>query len=162
MSFSVYKSTVLIGYQKAGVSGPRGQLISAYLGNPKYPGEWTQIRINEGEGLFLHGRTKKKLLWWLSEQWLAEGDLVRISTKVAETGVGQDEDRTMELTFSMDTSNSLIEVRWPGLGYKDFPLLKGRLREISRTSLGLERELRAHAVLDEAFDEVRTVDGSLG
>lgn len=155
-----FKVIALVGYCKAGVSGPRGQVISACLGSPKFPDQWTEVKISEGDGIFLHGRTRKKMLWWLSEQWLIETDLIRVETKVAELGVGRDEDRTMTLIFALDPTCSLVEVRWPGLGYRDYPLLKGRLREISRVSLSDMRELQIRPVREDEFDTNRKGEGN--
>lgn len=149
MGVPLYKAAVLMGYQKAGVAGPRGQLISVSIGSPVYPGQWYELKIGEGAGIYMHGRTKRPMCWWVSEQWLADRDLVRITTKVGIAGVGRDDERSMELIFSVDPTAPLVEVKWKGLGYRDWPLLKGHVREVSRTTPQMERDISITAVYDE-------------
>jgi hypothetical protein len=155
MGVPLYKVAVLMGYQKAHVAGPRGQLISVALGSPMYPGQWIELKPGDGTGMYLHARTKKPMRWWVSEQWLAQGDLIRIETKVAEAGVGRDEKRSVEMVWSVESSAELVEVRWRGLGYKDWPLMVGRVREVSRTSPEIARDLSVAAVFHEGYDIVQ-------
>jgi len=151
----LYKAAVLMGYQKAHVAGPRGQLIRVSIGSPLFPGQWTELKIGDGSGMYMHGRTKKPMLWWVAEQWLADGDLLKIETKVGEAGVGRDETRSMEMVFSIDPRAPLVEVKWKGLGYRDWPLLKARVREVSRTTPQMERDISITAVYDDRQDGPR-------
>lgn len=152
MTVPVYKVALMLGYQKAHVAGPRGQIIAASIGSPLFPGQWLGLKVGEGSGIYLHGRTKKPMCWWVSEQWLARGDLIQIETKVAEAGVGRDEKRSLSMVWTVDPDASLIELRWPGIGYKDWPIAKGRIREVSRSSPEIERNIHITAVYDGGFD----------
>lgn len=134
MEITVYKTCVQVGYQKAGALSSRGMLIQASYGTPSAPGVWTAVDMGKGEGVSLHARTKKPYWWWLADVWLAEGDLLKLTTKVAVAGAGQDEDRSMDLLFSIDPNAGVVEVSWPGIGYKDYPLARGCLREINRST----------------------------
>ena len=156
MPIPIYKVLAVIGYQKAGVSGSRGQIVSVGYSAPGTTDDWTEFRIGEGDGIYLHSRTKKPMCWWMVEEWLAEGDRVRLQTKVAEQGVGRDDDRTATLLFVVDPAAPVVTVTWQGLGYKNEPLLKGRLVEIARTSLADERRIRqVEPKKEEGFDETR-------
>jgi len=161
MGVPTYKVALMMGYQKAHVAGPRGQIISVAIGSPLFPGQWCSLKVGDGTGIYLHGRTKKPMCWWVSEQWLAEGDLIRIETKVAEAGVGRDEKRSIDMIWAVDPSSQLIELRWHGIGYKDWPIMKGRVREVSRTSPEIQRDLSITAVYDaETFASIQDGDAA--
>lgn len=155
MRIPIYKVAIQVGFQKAGVLGPRGQLIRAEFGHPNQE-KWTEVRICEGDGARLDPKTKRPMVWWMSEQWLSQGDLIRVSTKVAQAGVGVDEDRTMDLLYQVDPSQSVVEVKWSGVGYKNYFLLKGCLRELARSSRAEQRQIKEiDPVTAEGFGEVR-------
>lgn len=154
MRIPIYKVVVTIGYQKAGASG-RGQLIKAAIRDAEDQGDWTDIDKNDGEGVYLHGQ-KKNMMWWSGELWLAIGDKIKISTKVGIVGQGADEDLTMDLIFVVDPSSPLVAVTWPSVGYKGYPLLKGKVREIARASKADERRMmQIDPLFENGFDEVR-------
>ncbi len=141
MKIPIYKVALVIGYEKAGVSGARGQLVKAEIGRPDND-ERMEIQIGEPEGVWMHGRTKEKKQWWMSVQWLCEGDLVYISVKVGIAGVGTDEDRTADYIFQVDPSVAVIEFGPHGVGFKDYFIAKGRLRMVAGLSKAEERQVK--------------------
>lgn len=154
MRIAVHKVVVTIGYQKAGASG-RGQLIKAAIRDGDDCGDWTEIDKNDGDGIYLHGH-KKNMMWWSGELWLAANDKIRISTKVGIVGQGTDEDLTMDLIFVVDPTAPLVAVTWPGIGYKGYPLLKGKVVEVARASKADERRtMQIDPLFEQGFDEVR-------
>lgn len=159
-----YKVTALVGYQKAGVSGPRGQVVSVHYSQYDYPDDWQEVRIGEGEGAYPHARTLKPMCWWVAELYLASGDKVRLTTKVGIRGVGADEERSWDMMFDVDEKAPVVTLTWNGIGYRHWPLLRGRLREIYRSDKATQRDIRIinpkyegnEETTKETFREVKT------
>jgi len=155
MKIPVYKVVVTIGYQKAGVSGNRGQLIRAFIRDALDQGDWYEIDRGQGDGVYLHA-PKKNMMWWSGELWLGEHDKVKISTKVGIVGQGTDEDLTMDMIFIIEPSAPLVSVTWPGIGYKGYPLLKGRVQEVARSSKADERRItQIEPLMEQGFEDIR-------
>lgn len=158
MRIPIFKAVVTIGYQKGGVSGNRGQLIQAFIRDADDEGDWSEIDKDQGDGIYLHGQ-KKHMMWWSGELWLAASDKIKISTKVGIVGQGADEDMTMDLVFAIDPDAPLVAVSWQGIGYKGYPLLKGKVRELARTSMAEHRRItQIEPLMEQGFEEVRYVD----
>jgi len=146
-----YKVTAMVGYQKAGVSGPRGQVVSVHYSQYDYPDDWQEVRWGEGEGAYAHARNKR-MCWWTAELYLASGDKVRLTTKVGIRGVGPDEERSWDMMFDVDEKAPVVTLTWNGIGYRHWPLLRGRLREIYRSDAIKKRDVR---VLEPKWEMAR-------
>lgn len=162
MKIPIYKVGLVVGYEKAGVTNSRGQLVRAFIGRPDSD-EKMEVQLGEPPGVWMHARTKQQRQWWMSEQWLAEGDLVRVVMKVGIAGVGIDEERTGEMLYQVDPNEKVREVGVAGVGFKGYYLVKGRLHELARTSEAQRRQLvEIDPMSEEGYDEVRYLEVSDG
>jgi hypothetical protein len=73
------------------------------------------------------GRRKRES-WWGGSIDLFPGSAVRVETKVGVRGSGPDTERTTCQSFLVDAESDLTTVALPRVGYRHYPLLKGRLR----------------------------------
>lgn len=161
MIIDVYKTVAVVGYQKgvAHGAGGLGQLVRCWYGSPERPDEWTEIQMGRDDGVYLNEKSKQPVAWWAAELWLAAGDLVKIETRLARIGIGQDANRSADLMYRVDPSSPLVEVAWPGVGFKDYYLLKGYLAEVMRSTKAEQRRIREiDPVVAHGFSESRKVE----
>lgn len=158
MRIPTYKVVAMVGYQKAGVRGPSGQIIDVSIADPLRQDEWMSVRVGDGDGIYLHQKQNKPMVWWHAELWLAAKDVIKITTKVGILGQGTDEERTMDLLFAVDPNAPLVSVSHPGLGYGGYPILRGRVREIARSSKADTRRMKIEQHLDSGWDETRVLE----
>lgn len=86
--------------------------------------------------------------WWAVSLDLEEGQVIRLETKVGARGKGQDSDRTTEQWFTVNPDYPVIEIRVPKVGFKRYPLLKGKLQTISAKTLQEEKDALIENLLD--------------
>lgn len=91
--------------------------------------------------------------WWIVSLELSKGSVVKLDTKVGVRGKGQDSERTTCQWFTVDPEYPIKEIRVPRVGFKNYPLLKGRLKTISSKSLQDETEQMIEGLLNENEDE---------
>lgn len=122
---------VQIGYSK--IIGRRkvGQLVRAYINDNEI--SWNDY-MYEGKYLTSRLETSKGVLWYLSDMDLNENDTLRIDVKTSIAKVGTDEERTFESIYYVNESAPVREIFIPGVGKKNYPLIKGRILEIGSVS----------------------------
>jgi len=86
--------------------------------------------------------------WWAVSLDLQEGQVIRLETKVGARGKGQDSDRTTEQWFTVNPDYPVIEIRVPRVGFKSYPLLKGKLQVISAKTMQEEKDALIENLLD--------------
>lgn len=86
--------------------------------------------------------------WWAVSLDLEEGQVIRLETKVGARGKGQDSDRTTEQWFTVNPDYPITEIRVPKVGFKRYPLLKGKLQTISAKTLQEEKDALIENLLD--------------
>lgn len=161
MIIDIYKTVAVVGYQKGAAQGAGGlgQLVRCWYGSPERPDEWTEVQMGKDDGVYLNEMTKQPIRWWAAELWLAAGDTLKVETRLARIGVGQDGNRSADLMYRVDPAAPLVEVAWPGVGFKDYYLLKGYLVEIMRSTKAEQRRIREiDPVVAHGFDETRKAE----
>jgi hypothetical protein len=131
---------VQIGFRK---TVKEGQLIAVTVNSQEidrdcYPGKY----LND----LAHRHTNS---WYLAELDCKEGDIIVIDVKTGIRQRGQDENRTFRTTFRVDPTMEITTYEVPNVGMWGFPLLKGRVEEISTVSKVDERRNEAEALLDD-------------
>lgn len=135
-----------IGYSKAAGGRKAGQRISVFVDDVEC------TLGSEGKYLtsFLEG--KKGQLWYFWKDEVRSGAVIRLEVQTGVVGVGQDERRTFDAVYVMDDSVAVQELNVQGVGYKGYPLLKGRFRELGSVSGEDRREAEIDTFLaDENF-----------
>lgn len=69
--------------------------------------------------------------WWAVTLDLDEGQVIKLTTLAGVAGKGRDTDRTTEQWFTPNEDYGSIEIRVPKVGFKRYPLLKGKLQTVS-------------------------------
>lgn len=125
-----------IGYRKA-IRTKDGQLIKAYINKDE---------VSRKDGEYQHDRTTPGMAWYLARRDVPPESEIKVEVKTGIIGVGTDENRTFEMVFIADPEAEVIEVKSPQLGYKNRPIIKGRLRQISYLSEADKREQRLYTI----------------
>jgi len=90
--------------------------------------------------------------WWACNLELPHGAVIKLETKVGVAGRGQDSDRTTEQWFLVNPDYPITEVRVPRVGFKSYPLLKGKLETISSKTQQEEKDNLIENLLSEVED----------
>lgn len=125
-----------IGYRKA-LRTKDGQLIRAYINNDE---------VSRKEGEYLHDRTVPGQAWYLAVRDIPPESEIKVSVKTGIVGIGTDENRTFEMVFIANPNAELIEVKSPLLGYKNHPIIKGRLIQTSHISEADKRQQKIYTL----------------
>lgn len=141
---------IQIGFKKSSFRNKKGQIIRAWINDQevswsddcKTGGYWL---TSPAEGR-LNGET-----WYVWEGDLSSGDLVRLDVRTGIAGVGSDESRTFESLYQVDENADIKEITVPGVGKKNFPIIKGRLAEIGSVSAKDKRQMGAEDFIDGEF-----------
>ena len=135
------KVAIQIGYKKG------RQVIEAWVNE-------SSCSAQEDNGMFLTSRAdtnKKGAFWYLWSNEVSTGDVIDISVKTGIPGVGQDENLTFEASYMVDENVDVREVIIPGVGMGNYPLIKGRLVDVSFVSEADKRLDAVSSFLEEGF-----------
>lgn len=126
---------VQIGYLKSGGRRREGQLIRAWV-------DEIECSWHDDAGRYLTSRAEasRGQLWYLWQSDVEAEGVIRIEVKTSLRGIGPDEGRTFESLYYLSPEAPVREIEVRGVGYKGYPLLKGRLVEMGTVSKQDERE----------------------
>ncbi len=101
-----------------------GQLIEVYHNNVKL--------TMEGGDYLTPMSSRKTKMFYLKPVECKEGDLLKVDCKVGLRLLGEDEDRTFQALFKVDSTIQDKHFVFPKVGYGyGFPILKGSIDQIS-------------------------------
>lgn len=140
------KVIIQIGYRKISNRSREGQLVQAWLNDVEC--SWSTLG-DGGRYITSRADSSKGYLWYLWQGLVSPEDVIRLSVKTSLAKVGTDERRTFEALYSVREESAVREIMFPGVGYKGYPLIKGRVVEIASVS---EQDKRA-AELDEFLEQ---------
>ncbi len=89
--------------------------------------------------------------WYLGELECVDGDVIVIEAKTGIRQKGPDDKRTFRMSFSVNSKAAVRTVEIPNVGQWGYPLLKGRVEEVSSITKADERRQSAESMLDGEF-----------
>jgi len=125
-----------------------GQLINAWVEGDvvdwkSFPGYWLTPQQSE---------KTRYMMWHLCDLDVEEGANIKISVKTGIRNQGKDEARTVDMFFRMGSeADEIVEIRIPGVGFRHYPILKGRVIELKSESTEQTREKGAGDFLTDGF-----------
>ena len=149
------KLLLQIGYRKTSMRSREGQLVQAWVNDIEcswsspMAGLGAPVQAAAGRYITSKVEAEKGALWYLWKGEVGNADIIRLSVKTFLAKVGVDERRTFDALYSMREDAPVREIFVPGVGHKDYPLLKGRIVEVASVS---EQDKRI-AELNEFVEE---------
>lgn len=131
----------LFGFKK---SFKEGYVVNVYVDDVKLTGD------SEGAQFVSNPAHRGREAWWVTSLELNEGSVIRLETKAGVRGKGQDSDRTTDQWFAVNPDYPVVEIRVPRIGFKRYPLLKGKLHTVSSQT---EQEAK-DAVIESLLEEI--------
>jgi hypothetical protein len=137
------------GFQRSAGRRP-GQLVKAFLVF-KDGGEeaisWSQ---DPEQGSFLSDRIdKQRFCWYMSKKYMTHGDVLRVEIFTGARGLGEDPNLTQQRLYLLDENAPVREFIVPNVGFKRFPLVKGRLQLVNETSRRDRIEVELSSMIDD-------------
>lgn len=134
------KLLLQIGYRKISTRSREGQLVQAWVNDVEC--SWSSSLAGLGApgqartGKYITSKVdaEKGVLWYLWKGEVGSEDTVRLSVKTFLAKVGVDEKRTFDALYAVREGAPVREVSVPGVGHRDYPLVKGRIVEIASVS----------------------------
>lgn len=103
-----------------------GQVVKVSIGG---------VEVSKSGMQFISNPAKRRTeCWWAGSLTVAAGETIELETMAGVPGMGPDTERTSHQWFIADPEAEIREIEIDGIGYKGYPLLKGRLRPISTQS----------------------------
>jgi len=136
---------VQIGYTK---NKKQTQTVKAYVDD-------LELHWNDNSGKYLTSHKDRKfrnMLWYMYELDLSIESVLRLSVKTYLNGAGIDEERTFEALYQgCDEDDPIKSVDISGVGLRNYPLIKGRIQELSIVSEDDKRKSEIEDFLNEGF-----------
>ena len=145
----IMRIVVQIGYQKARGRRRQGQLVRAYHNDLEL--SWSSFSCAEGKYLTAKSDAQKGFLWYLCDLDLEDSEVLKLEAKTSILGAGVDEQKTFEALYVVNHDAPVREIFVPGVGFKGYPLLKGRILEMGSVSAADNRKLEIDSFLREGF-----------
>lgn len=152
------RKTLECGLREGSETSKKIERIFALFGFKKSFKEGYVVRVtvddrelngnSEGAQFVSNPANRGREAWWAIALELEEGQVVKLETKVGVSGKGQDSDRTTEQWFTVNPDYPIEEIRVPKVGFRRYPLLKGKLQTISAKTLQEEKD----AVIEDLLD----------
>jgi hypothetical protein len=134
---------VQIGYQKSIGKRP-GQLVKAFICFRDGGEESIEWSSDPEQGSYLTERAKsREMCWYMAKRSLSDGDAIRFEIFTGRQGLGEDTQLTMKKLYRFDENTPVREFSESYVGFRRFPLVKGRFVEIESVSKRdeMDREL---------------------
>ena len=142
---------IQVGYQKS-VGKRSGQLVKAFLVYKSGLEEEVNWSTDPDHGKYLTDRSDihSGMCWYLAKRFLGDGDQVRLEIFTGHRGKGEDTRLTQKRMYVLDPTSPVREFFIPHVGFRKFPVLKGRFLDVAAVSKRdeVERDL-AEFVDDE-------------
>ena len=109
---------------------------------------------NSGKYLTPYSSSQKGIIWYLWDGDLDPGDLIRIKTVchvATHNGKVIDEDKTFASIYTAELEAPVNEIYFKGIGFKGYPLLKGRFTLMHSES---ETDKREASIVDFMRDDL--------
>lgn len=133
-----------IGYVK---TQKRTQIIKAFINDIEC--SWDD---KSGQFLTTHkDRQMKSTIWYLYEVDLQPDDILQISVSTFLTGIGKDHELTFDSLYYCDEDAPVRTIDASQVGMRGYPLLKGRILELSSISSDDERKQQIEDFLNKDF-----------
>jgi len=134
---------VQIGFKR---TRKEGQKISARIVTANEPVGWTNY-----PGKWLTAVAERQTVCWhLCELELEPGMVLSVTCHTGLRGLGPDEKRTFSHVYRVGSeTDPVLSVEIPGVGHGKYPVVKGRLIEMSEVTAEDLREKDVEQFLDE-------------
>ena len=117
-----------------------GQLITVSVNN-------NSVDMTQGEYLTSQAERHKRL-FYMKPIDCKDGDLITLESKVGIRTLGVDEYNSFTAVFQVNESNTESEFKWAGVGYPNFPLIKGKINQVSIITAKELRESKIKAKIN--------------
>jgi hypothetical protein len=125
----------------------RTQFVKAYINDQEQ--SW-----NGGEGQFLTShkdRVARGMIWFMCDVDLQPDDVLKIEAKTFLPGIGLDEEKTFESLYYANDESPVRSIEITEVGFKGYPLIKGRILEIGSVSEMDKRKADLEDFMNEGF-----------
>lgn len=134
---------VQVGWQR---TKREGQKLQAWVNNDaitwdSFPGRWLTPMAD-----------REWRCWHLCELDVEPGDRITLTCKTGLRRKGKDEARTFDMIYVVGTeTDDVEELDRRGVGYGNYPIIKGRVKELADVSAADQRERETEQFLDMEF-----------
>lgn len=128
-------------------SGKKNQSISAFINDCK-------VAWGDDSGFYLtthKDRILKNMVWYMYEADLGVEDVLTLKVETFLKGIGKDHELTFDILYYPDDTAPIKSVEMSNVGMRGYPLVKGRLLEISSVSADDERKREIDDFLNKEF-----------
>jgi|SRR5579872_2916435 len=144
-----FLALIQVGYQKAGSRHRPGQLVKAYICFSSGGEEEIQWSNDPEQGSYLTDRSHRDMCWYLAKRQLSDRDLIRFEIFSGIRGQGEDPNLTQKRLYQFDENAPVREFSVSHVGFRKFPLLKGRFHEIQNVSKRDEIEMELSSLVGD-------------
>lgn len=127
-----------------------GQLVKAYIcfkTGGEETVEWSQ---DPEQGQYLTDRIdRQKFVWYMSKKYMSNGDTLRMEIFTGVRGLGEDPSLTKKIIYVLNEDAPVRDFIVTNVGFKRFPLVKGRFLEVQETSARDQREVELSSMIDD-------------
>ena len=123
------------------------QIIKAYVND-------VEMSWNDNSGRFLtthKDRVLRQTVWYMYDLDLQPKDVLKLEVRTYLGGIGVDEERTFESLYYSDDESPVRNIEMSGVGFKGYPMLKGRILEIGSVSEEDKRKADIEEFLNDGF-----------
>jgi hypothetical protein len=125
----------------------RTQFVKAYINDIEQ--SWS-----DGNGQFLTShkdRVARGMTWYMCDVDLQQEDVLKIEAKTFLPGIGLDEEKTFESLYYANEESPVRSIEITEVGFKGYPLIKGRILEIGSVSEMDKRKADLEEFMNEGF-----------
>lgn len=97
-----------------------------------------EVRISPntpGVQLVSNPAKRRREQWYLYNTDLTVGTIIRLRTRVGVRGSGADTERSIDALYMISPDAPVRDITVPGVGYKQFPLLRGPLLVVQERTI---------------------------
>jgi len=138
------KVLIQIGFTK---NKKKSQFVKAFVNDQ-------ELSWSDDSGKFLTSnkdRVYRGMCWYLYDADIQPEDVLKLDVKTFLNGVGKDEEKTFESLYYCDEDAPVRSIEVTEVGFKGYPILKGKLLEIGSVSDLDKRKAEIEEFLNEGF-----------
>lgn len=138
------KVLVQIGYTK---NRKKSQFVKAFVNDQ-------ELSWSDDSGKFLTSnkdRVYRGMIWYMYDLDLQQDDVLKLDVKTFLNGVGKDEEKTFESLYYADEEAPVRSIEVTEVGFKGYPILKGKILEIGSVSDLDKRKAEIEEFMQEGF-----------
>ena len=123
------------------------QIIKGYIND-------IEVSWHDNSGKYIttqKDRVARRTIWYMYDIDLQPIDVLKLEVKTYLPGIGIDEERTLESLYYVDDESPVRCIELSGVGFKGYPMIKGRVLEIGSVSAEDKRKADIEDFMNEGF-----------